>query len=491
MTDPLMKTVTDQAELSDNNKVSRITLISLIIIGIVLIVSMFTDHLLIGVLLLGVPGVMFLLAGSPVRVLMAAFAMQIILTLTQLNTVTVGIGILSLRADDLLSIWFVWLWILALPDRSMKGISIGLQGYFTILFLLLFGFSAYRGFTGGNDPFFISFQLKTYGAYFLYFPLLWVLSDEGACRRIWKLLLSSAVIGGFIYMIKGYMGAGDDVFIREMTGVRVVTRQPNAIGVILMMFLGRLWKNWKERPTFFIIIPSIILMGTGVVLSQTRGIWGGIVLALAAAWILNLFRKKDNVRLGRKLIASLTVIAVFIILTVFAISAMGILSASNVAQRTENESGNYLTDTSVLSRLMAWSAILSDLSGSRMITGGGLGAVYTCFRPDIGAVVTVWYVDGAFFQIALNMGITGVVVFLGVFIVTLVRAAKLFIRTKSRRRAGIALGIFCAVILLIFASGFASVLTNYRFTMLWVFLPALLQSEIIRERKENALLPAG
>ncbi len=479
------------AGLSDDDKLARITLISLIIIGVVLIVSMVTQHLLIGILLLAVPGILFLLAGSPVRVLMMAFALQIVLTLAQLETASVRIGILSLRADDLLSIWFVWLWVLTLPDRSMKGIRIGLQGMLIILFLLMFGFSAYRGLAAGNDTFFISFQLKSYGAYFLYFPLLWVLSDESSSRRIWTVLLSSAAIGGLIYMVKGYMGVGEDVYYRDMTGIRIATRQPNAIGAVLMVFIGKLWKNWMERPPLIVVIPIILLMGGGIILSQTRGIWGGIMLALASAWILNLFRKKDNIRLGRKLIVSLTVLAVLVILIVFTISTLGILSAANVAQRTETETGSYLTDTSVLARIITWVTIIDDLSGSRMIMGKGLGAEYTCFRPDIGEVVTVWYVDGSLFQIALNMGITGVIVFLGIFLVTLVSAARLFIRTESRRRAGIALGVFCAVIMLLFASGFASVLTNYRFTMLWAFFPALLQTEIMRERKENTLIPVA
>lgn len=78
--------------MSDDEKLARITLISLIIIGIVLIVSMVTHHLLIGILLLAVPGILFLLAGSPVRVLMMAFALQIVLTLAQLETTAVRIG---------------------------------------------------------------------------------------------------------------------------------------------------------------------------------------------------------------------------------------------------------------------------------------------------------------------------------------------------------------------------------------------------------------
>ncbi len=119
----------DPSRLSDDDKLSRLILISLIFIGVVFIASIVTGHLLIGVLLLAVPGILFLITGSPVRVLMILFAIQIVLTLSQLSTFAVGIGILGLRADDLLTILFVWFWILSLPDGSTKGIRIGLQEY--------------------------------------------------------------------------------------------------------------------------------------------------------------------------------------------------------------------------------------------------------------------------------------------------------------------------------------------------------------------------
>ncbi|MBN2609717.1 MAG: O-antigen ligase family protein, partial [Candidatus Fermentibacteraceae bacterium] len=202
-----------------------------------------------------------------------------------------------------------------------------------------------------------------------------------------------------------------------------------------------------------------------------------------SAWILNLFRRKDKVRIGRKLLASITVTAVLVILLVFAISTMGILSARDIAERT-GETGSFTTSTSTMARLLAWNAILEDLSGRSLIMGRGMGATYTSFRPDIGTVMTVHYVDSSYFQLALNMGVVGVIIFMSIFVVTMVKAARLFVRTESRRRAGIALGIFCAVILLLFASGFASVLTNYRYSMLWAMLPALLQMEILRDDKE-------
>lgn len=236
------------------------------------------------------------------------------------------------------------------------------------------------------------------GGYFLYFPFLWLLTDKRNFAWLWRTLLISTIVGSIVYVIKGYIGYGENVYIRETTGVRVATRQPNA----------------------------------------------------------------------------------------FAVSALGILSASNVAERTGTETGSYLTDTSTLSRIMAWSAIIEELHGPAMISGKGFGALYTCFRPDLGTILTVYYVDSTYFQIALNMGLIGLIVLLGIFISALVKAARLFLRTSSKQRAGISLGIFSAIIMLLFAAGFASVLTNYRYTVLWAFMLAILQNEIILEERGNA-----
>ncbi len=440
---------------------------------------MITDHLLTGVLLLTVPGILFLLAGSPVRVLILVFSMHIVFTIGQLKAMQISI----FRPDDLLLLLLLLLWLISLPDMSMKGIKIGVQGIFITCFLILISIAALRGISAGRSSISLIDQIKTFGGYFFYFPLLWILSDKDNSKWLWRAFLVSTIIGSLIYTIKGYIGYGENVFIRKTTGIRVATRQPNAFAVVMLMFIGRLWKDWKNRPAIIFIVPSLVLMGSAIILSQTRGIWGGILLALSSAWILNLFRKKDGKAIGRKLVASLTVLAGLVILTVFSVSALGIVSTSNIIRRTGSESGSYITDVSTFSRIVAWSAIIEELRGSSMIVGKGLGAVYTCYRPDIGSVVTVYYVDSSYFLVALDMGIIGVLILLGIFITTAVRAARLFVRTDNQLRAGISIGIFCAVIMLLFASGFAAVLTSYRYTVLWVFLPALLQSEIIREEK--------
>ncbi len=476
-------------ELSGSNTqklTSRITAVGLIIIGIVMIASMIYGKFFIGVAILVVPGILFLLAGSPIRVLSFIIGFQIILTITQLSTTQLYLGFISLRVDDLLTIWFLWLWIISLPDRSMRGIKAGPQGYLISIFIFLIAIAAFRGYSAGNTPGFIGIQIKTYGAYFLYFPLLWVLSDDRSREFAWRVVLTSATIGGCIFVVKGIFGSGEGVYFRDETGLRIGTRQPNAIGAVLLLFTGKLWKSWKSRPPIILILPSMLFMGGALILSQTRGLWGGVLLALASAWILNLFRKRDNVPLGKRMIVSLTVLAGFVILVVFSISALGILSAADIAQRTGHESGSYLTDVSVLSRFLSWSAVIERISGSYMLMGRGFGSTITYFKPEMGVVRTLFYVDSSYFQTALVMGITGVIVLLSIFLNAVIRAAKLFIRTADSKRAGTALGIFCALIMLLFASGFASPMTNYRYTILWMYLLAFLQVEINREKVESA-----
>ncbi len=481
--------IPDLMELSGSNTqklTSRITAAGLIIIGLVMIASMIYGKFFIGVAILVIPGILFLLAGSPIRVFSFIVGLQIILTVTQLSATQLYLGFINLRVDDLLTIWFLWLWLISLPDRSMRGIKAGPQGYLISIFVFLIVIAAFRGYSAGNTPAFIGIHIKTFGAYFLYFPLLWVLSDDKARELAWRVLLTSATIGGFIFVIKGVFGSGEGVYYRDETGLRIGTRQPNAFGVVLLLFTGKLWKSWKTRPPIILILPAMLFMGTALILSQTRGLWGGVLLALASAWILNLFRKRDNIPLGKRMIVSLTVLAGFVILIVFSISAMGILSAADIAQRTGNESGNYLTDVSVLSRLISWGAVIERISGSYMLMGRGFGSTITYFKPEIGEVRTLFSVDSSYFQTALAMGITGVVVLLSIFLNAVIRAAKLFFRTADSKRAGTALGIFCALIMLLFASGFASVLTNYRYTIIWMYLLALLQVEINREKVESA-----
>jgi hypothetical protein len=465
---------------------SRAALVCLVLIGVSLAAGMIADQFLFTAGALALLPLLILTVGSPVRITSLIFAVQILFTITQLCAAEFYFGFLALRVDDLLSIWLFWLWLLSLPDRAVLrdrriGRSFG-PGLWVGVFLALAGVSAYTGLTHGNDPEFVGEQIKTYGAYVFYFPMLWVLSRENAWPILWKVLLASAVVSGLVIMIKGVTGSGEGVYYREETGLRIGTRQPNAIGAIMLLFLGRLWKDWRSRPPLLITLPAVAMMGGALILSQTRGLWGGVLLAMASAWILNLFRKDPGVGLGKKLVVSLTVLAVMVVVVVSVVSTLGILSATDIARRTESESGNYLTDTSVLSRILSWIAVIDKLDGPHLLMGRGMGATITYFKPEFLEMRTMFFVDSSYFQTALIMGLAGVGALLMVWMTALVRAAGLFLRTVDNGRAGLSLGLFCAILMLIFASAFASPLTNYNYTILWVFLLAALQTEIRRER---------
>jgi hypothetical protein len=464
---------------------SRAALVCLVLIGVSLTAGMIADQFLLTAGALALIPLLILTVGSPVRVASLIFAVQILFTITQLCAAEFYLGFLTLRVDDLLSIWLFWLWLLSLPDGTARrgrriGRSIG-PGLWVGVFLALAGISAYTGLTKGNDPDFVGEQIKTYGAYLFYFPMLWVLSRENAWSILWKVLLASAAVSGLVIMIKGVTGSGEGVYYREETGLRIGTRQPNAIGAVMLLFLGRLWKDWRSRPPLLMTLPAVAMMGGALILSQTRGLWGGVLLAMASAWILNLFRKDPGVGLGKKLVVSLTVLAVMVVLVVSVVSTLGILSATDIARRTESESGNYLTDTSILSRIFSWIAVIEKLDGPHLLMGRGMGETITYFKPEFLEMRTMFFVDSSYFQTALIMGLAGVGALLMVWMTALVRAARLFLRTADSGRAGLSLGLFCAILMLLFASAFASPLTNYNYTILWVFLLALLQTEIRRE----------
>jgi len=185
---------------------SRLVTICLVLLGVILTAGLLADRFLLVAAMLAASSVLFMTAGSPIRVVSLILAIQIVFTIAQLTMTQIFVGFFSVRVDDLLSIWLIWLWLLSLPDRSMRGIRYGVTGFWIGLFLVLAGYSAYSGLTTGNDAQFVGEQLKTFGVYLFYFPMLWVLSRKEAWRTLWRVLMTSAVVSGFIFMLKGVPG---------------------------------------------------------------------------------------------------------------------------------------------------------------------------------------------------------------------------------------------------------------------------------------------
>jgi len=432
--------------------------------------------------------ILFMISGSGLRILTLVLGLHIVLTLSQLQFYSVYLGFLRIRPDDLLVLWLGVVWIGAVIDGRTSGIRYGLSGKLIAVLLFLIGIASLRGLTGNVDPSAVAIQVKTFGGYLFFFPAMWIVRNEKARRILWIVILSAGIIAALIFMMKGIAGIGEGVYYRATTGLRIATKQPNAIAAIMLVLIAMLWKA-SRKPALLIAIPALVAMIGAIIISQTRALWIGVILSLAAAWILNLFKREEGVSLRKKLVVTAGAALLILLLSIFVISQLGIISGEDIAERTESESGNYLRDTSVLARLLSWSAVASELTGPSVVFGRGFGATITYYRPDYYSVRTLFYVDGSFFQTALNMGLLGCLILGLIWAVAIRGSARLFLRTREKDRAASALGIFCALSTILVASVTASPITSYRYTLFWALLMALLQTELNVET-DQAQLPA-
>jgi hypothetical protein len=422
-----------------------------------------------------------LIAGSPLRTFALLLAVHLVFTIQNLECYTLWAGIARIRPDDVLALWVLVLWMSAAIDGETRNMECRTTGMLVVAFFALICIAFLRGYLAGRNIEDLSIQFKTFGGIIFFFPAMWILKRRESVGVLWIVLLTAAVIAALVFMYKGVTGTGAGVYYREATGLRIGTRQPNAIAAVMLTLVAVMWKA-PRKPPLIIVIPSIIAMTGAVILSQTRALWVGLMAALTAGWILNLFRKEAGIGLARKLITASLSAVLMLVLTLFTISHMGILSVEDVAERTAAESGNYLLDTSMMQRLIAWSSLLGQVNGSEVLVGEGFGSKITYLDLYFMKPRSMFFVDSSYMQTYLNMGLVGVFALLLLYVSVIVAAARLFLKTSDRRRSAIALGVFMALTAIMVTALTGSVLTNYRFTILWIGLAAVVVTEVRRER---------
>ncbi len=458
--------------------------VGLVVIALALTASLVLDAF--GPVLGGMAGlcVLFLTLGSPLRTILLSLGLMVAFTVGELSAVSLGVSFIAFRVDEIVLVWFVLLWLVAVADGKAGPAPRGILPALIILFTIDSAFGAFRGVAAGSEGGDI-WSLRTFFGYAAFFPLCWVASDPGDRDRMMKALFACAALAGVILFMKGLLGVGEGVYYMTLSGLRIGSRQPNAIAALMLMLVARIWKA-PVKPPLALAVPALVAMAVAIILSQTRALWGGIMLALASAWLLDLFRKEEGPGKGRRLVLSLTLIAVLTILAVIAVSALGLLSTAEMAARVEGDQQTYPIDPSLLSRLLSWAAILSVLGGPGLLLGNGLGATIIYYKPEYEELRRMFFVDGAFWQTLLDLGLVGVVLLASMWIFAIVSSAKLYLKTRDRTRAATALGLFCAFLVLMVAAQLSSVITNYNYTVLWALFMAFLHLEWRAERSLSA-----
>jgi hypothetical protein len=422
-----------------------------------------------------------LVVGSAMRMLVLSAALMSVLTVEELSVAQFGVGLFVFRIDEFLLMGTLAYYLFALADGRTSGmVGRGILPVLVALFLAMSAFSVLRGLAEAASPDSI-WGLRTFFGYAFFFPGCWLASDPEAKDRLWKALLVVGALAGGAVMFRAMTGIGEGVFLTGVSGLRVISRAPNVAAVMMVILVARIWKSPK-RPPLILAAPALVVMAVAVILSQTRALWGGTLLALAGAWFLNLFRAETGKPMAKRLVVSLTMLAGLVVAGVVAVSMLGILSASDLSTRVQGEGAGYPIDISLLSRLLSWAAILQGMDGPSLLIGHGLGATVTYFKPEFDSMRTMYFIDGSFWQVLQNMGLAGVFLLASIYVWSAVSSARLFLRTRDDTRASAALGIFCALVVLLVTAQLGSVLTNYLYTVIWSLLLALLHVEWLAEK---------
>ena len=162
------------------------------------------------------------------------------------------------------------------------------------------------------------------------------------------------------------------------------------------------------------------------------------------------------------------------------VAAAGLLTPGDVAARGGGADGGLIGDISLWARFLSWYEILVTVTASpfTLMLGTGFGHEIHYFRPDLLSMVSIPYVDGSFFQLLLNTGLVGTVLLAMLYARGITGGFRLTARAVSSEDAVTGMWLTASFTALVIAALSSSLITNYRFSCIWAFLFALLDSRL-------------
>lgn len=454
---------------------SRLLKTGFVLICILLVAGILTDSLIVvsgaAVFLM----VTTMLLGYPSKLTSFTFSIQTVFTTFFLGSMTIWVGPLPVTPDVALLVWVFILWMAAYHDGDGRIPPTKSGRLITVLIILtVVGF--FRGILGGNNPAGAWINLRTMMGYLFFFPCMWLLKKRKNVRLLAATVLWASILASIVVITKGFTG-GEGVYLRETSGLRVSSRELNVVMIGLLLAGFALWKRSKSVP----LIPglaALLTMGAAILLGQSRALWLAVATGALVAFTAEMGRSgREGIKLG-PLLSRVVLLLVFTVGSVAFVSAAGLLSAGDVVARGGGADGGLAGDVSLWARFLSWWEITRTVTESpvTLLTGTGLGYEITYFRPDLGTVVSIPYVDGSFFQLLLNTGLAGMVTMILLYAGGIARSFRLVLNSQSKSDTVLALWLTASFAALLIASLSGSLLTNYRFTCIWAFLFALLET---------------
>jgi len=455
-----------------------------VVIGILVVAGVLTNtvYLVAGGVAAALLAGMFV--ANPPGLAAMLFGVQIVFTTSFLGSISFYAGPFRLGMVDLLQMWIFFLWIGAFIDGDGR-IGRTRSGNLIIVLVSLGLFAFIHGIAAGYDAETAAVFLKTIMGYMFFFPAMWIVKDRRNMKILVSTVLAASVVAAVWVILKGYIG-GEGVYLRQTSGLRVSSREVNVVVTGLLLVTMLLWKRYRGVH----VVPSvaaILVMGAAILLGQSRALWLAVSAGTLMAFVADMSRPGEGGFKFSRLVSRVLLLVVFIGGSIAFVAAAGLLSAGDVAARTGGADGGLSGDASLWARFLSWWEIIRTITASpfTLVFGAGFGHRISYFRPDLAVRVSIPSVDGSFFQLLLNLGLSGSLTLAFLYAGGIAGSFRTALKTVSEGKTVLALWLTASFTALTIAALSGSLITNYRFTSLWAFMFAILETIRVKSSRKS------
>lgn len=246
------------------------------------------------------------------------------------------------------------------------------------------------------------------------------------------------------------------------------------IEMSLAVPLGLMLTGAIERDKKLLYITAIVLMGSSLLLSGSRG---GLIAMLAAVFLLIVLTTQGR---GAKMIALKAALSVLMLAAVIG-GAVFVGGETSFTRFAETASSNDISTD----RAHIWS-VTTNVIAANLPFGAGLGAFGQAYTPydNFNGLERVEQAHNDYLQVLSDAGIVGVLLG-GMFLFLLFREARRNIRVTNAFRRGVAIGAAAGIFAVLVHSLFDFVLHTTAVSIMFLTLIAMLIAAG-REFKDDA-----
>lgn len=353
--------------------------------------------------------------------------------------------------------------------------NLGLNNLLIVFYLIFCLLGLVVGTLKGNDLILNLATFKNYFVYvFFYFLTISLVTTKTELKLVLRWLMGSGVL--LIFFIAAGMVTGQGIW-SEFTPLSTVGSRLLAgthayyltIPLVLGLVVFSTRRNQKSSP--FLILLMVVWL-TGLLLSLQRHLW--ISVGVGILFLLLTLQTNEKFRFFKILTVGLAFFTTFIIIIKLLSSAF--LAAPTVIEKEIFSAissrfyslSTFSSDVSAVWRLDIWREVLGIIISNPLL-GVGFGHQIIQSFPWGSFIYAIREVHNSFLALAAQVGLTGLLIFLAIFVDFFIQALRRLKETTELRPE--LLSVMTILLIFFVAANFGTYLEINLFVILpWVFL---------------------